>query len=137
VLTQHSELGDSEPLSLWQDLAKSLRKGRPGKIARLGLQALRLTKSGAIALVPNTLKSAIECEAFLLGWGGELKQCRGCGGMFEVGGKSGKRSHAEFCSDDCRYDSHNRVKAEFIAGHRRGGFTAAEAEKFYRRSRRR
>lgn len=134
MLTDNSEPGSSEPLTLWQDLAKSLRKARLGSMvtARLGLQELRLTRSGAIALVPNTLKSAIECEAFLLGRGAELKQCPGCGGVFEVGGKSGKHAHAEYCSDDCRYKFHNGVKAAFIAGHRRAGMTAAQAESAYR-----
>jgi len=86
--------------------------------------------------VPHTLMSAIECEAFLLGWVAELKQCPGCGAMFERGGKSGKHAHAKFCSDPCRYSSHNRVKAEFIANHRNAGFTAAEAAAMWKRTKR-
>jgi hypothetical protein len=136
MLTQGSESGDSESLATWWDLAKRLRKAQSGKgvTARIGLQELRRTRRGVIALVPRTLQSGLEAEVFLMGLEAELKECPGCGGWFEVGGKLGKNAHAEFCSDRCRYGHHNRVKANFIAGLREDGYTRAEAEKVWRRT---
>ena len=135
MLTQHPGSHD-EPLSMWKGLVKSLTDGSHAKATRIGFQYLRRTRTGEVALVPYTLMSAIECEAFLLGWGAELKQCPGCGAMFEVGGKSGKHAHAEFCSDPCRYSFHNRVKAKFIASYRNEGFTAPEAAAMWKRTKR-
>lgn len=57
----------------------------------------------SVKIAPKTLLDALWLQlGQSLAGGTEWKECRGCGTWFPVGGTSGKRSVAAFCSDKCR-----------------------------------
>jgi hypothetical protein len=44
--------------------------------------------------------------------GAQIRVCKSCSALFEAGGASGRRVHAEFCSDKCRYQFHHRNRSK-------------------------
>jgi hypothetical protein len=75
---------------------------------------LRFQPKGAtdemeLSVAPANLRAALtlQCLAHRAG-GAKIRSCKACGSLFEVGGASGRRSHADFCSDGCRFDYNNR-----------------------------
>jgi hypothetical protein len=50
--------------------------------------------------------------------GGVIRQCEQCGGWFEAGPGSGRRSDAKFCSDEHRviFNSRRRSRSTYVTG---------------------
>lgn len=66
-----------------------------------------------LSLRPDTLWDALLLQfQQSVSSGAALKQCGWCRNLFEVGGATGKRSDARFCSDECRLRSHLSGKAQ-------------------------
>ena len=62
-------------------------------------------------IVPRNLYTALILQCVLSRSGGaEIRACKACGTLFEIGGNSGRRSHREFCSDKCRFDYSHRKR---------------------------
>jgi hypothetical protein len=78
--------------------------------------ALRLVPSCgetgmALSVVPDNLYQALVLQcAFNHASGSEIRPCKACGTMFEIGGSSGRNSKREFCSDRCRYEFSHRSR---------------------------
>ncbi len=63
----------------------------------------------ALSIVPISLYAALVLQCALHGAGsGQVRACKSCGSLFEIGGSSGRRSHAEFCTPKCRFDFNHR-----------------------------
>jgi hypothetical protein len=66
-----------------------------------------------LSVVPINLYSALvfQCISHRSS-GAKTRVCKVCHTLFEVGGTSGRRSHAEFCSDSCRYQFNHRNRSK-------------------------
>ena len=62
-----------------------------------------------LSIVPINLYAALvlQCASHRAG-SCQVRACKFCGSLFERGGDSGRRSHAEFCTPKCRFDFHHR-----------------------------
>jgi hypothetical protein len=58
-----------------------------------------------LSIMPENLWTALtlQCVSNCTS-GARVRACKACGALFEIGGASGRRSHAEFCSPKCRFD---------------------------------
>jgi hypothetical protein len=67
------------------------------------------TNSLSMHVVPKNLfiALALQCVSHRAD-GVQIRVCKSCGALFEAGGVSGRRFHAEFCSDKCRYQFNHR-----------------------------
>jgi hypothetical protein len=67
------------------------------------------TDEMSLSIAPNCLyvALALQCLAHCTG-GAQIRSCKQCGLPFEIGGATGRRSHAEFCSPKCRFDFNHR-----------------------------
>jgi hypothetical protein len=85
--------------------------------------SLRLEPRGdsnqmALSVVPNTLYQAIvlQCVSSRIA-GAEIRSCKACGALFQVGGSSGHNLKRQFCSDPCRFEfSHRKRRPGGSAG---------------------
>lgn len=68
-------------------------------------------KKTALSIVPANLYNALvlQCVSSSAG-GAEVRSCRACGYLFEIGGTSGHRSNRDFCSDKCRFAYSHRSR---------------------------
>jgi hypothetical protein len=131
LLTKHANLTNppSEPLETWRReirRMKTLSSMLPdvvkfansrGTYAVVGeLNVLLVPRAGpnaspTLVLEPNTLLQAMNLQmAKFVAGGGSWFSCEQCGGQFERGGDSDRRSDARFCSDLCRVRNHRRTK---------------------------
>jgi hypothetical protein len=62
-----------------------------------------------LSIVPISLYAALilQCASHRAS-SGQVRACKSCGSLFEIGGDTGHRSHAEFCSPKCRFKFHHR-----------------------------
>jgi hypothetical protein len=123
LLTTRAQLDAEEPLTLWREKIRSMKKWITGvKMlwnarnleAHMASVKVMLIASGdagpkpMLVLRPATLWDAMMTQLALSTAGGNsLATCEQCGNPFEVGA-SGKRSIAKFCSDECRNRFHNQ-----------------------------
>jgi hypothetical protein len=65
----------------------------------------------ALKIVPANLYNALvlQCVSSRAA-GGEIRSCKACGDLFEVGGSSGHRTKRQFCSDACRFEFSHRAR---------------------------
>jgi hypothetical protein len=76
---------------------------------RFTLRFSPTTSGAALSIVPTNLYQALLLQCvFSRAGGADIRPCKACGNLFEVGGASGHRSHREFCSDKCRFDFSHR-----------------------------
>jgi hypothetical protein len=65
----------------------------------------------ALSIVPTNLYNALVLQCVSnRATGAEVRSCKACGGLFEIGGSSGHRSNREFCSDKCRFTFNHRSR---------------------------
>lgn len=78
---------------------------------RFTLRFSPITDGMALSIVPANLYQALllQCVSSRAS-GAEIRPCKACGNLFEIGGASGHRSHREFCSDKCRFDFSHRSR---------------------------
>ena len=123
----------SEHVSVWPEAIERMRRlialvedranwetqnGRykPYEVSRqfiLRFQPKGATDEMELSVAPANLRAALilQCLTHRSG-GATIRACKECGTLFEVGGASGRRSHAEFCDNNCRYDWNNRHKRQ-------------------------
>lgn len=76
--------------------------------ADIGLQIGEGQQHPSLRIRPSSLLSGIRIQfAQLVAGGAAIKACMKCGTWFEVGGRSRKRTDAEFCSTKCRNNFYN------------------------------
>ena len=67
----------------------------------------------ALSIVPANLYTALVLQCVSnRALGAEVRSCRHCGALFEIGGLSGHRSNREFCSDKCRFTFNHRSRGK-------------------------
>ena len=120
-----------EPISLWQraivDLRAAVEAWQKRGAAAVVRQELRLAHLDAVLvprgrdgrpalrIVPRSLLAGIRLQfAQAITSGGSIKTCEHCGAWFEVGGDTGRRSDAQFHSDQCRIAFNNLKKREAV-----------------------
>jgi hypothetical protein len=111
-ITQYGPLTKSNEIPQLLDAAKQIKGCWSGKkLPSYPIADLKTSASAeGIKFRPARLLDALWLQlAEALSAGTELKQCRQCGIGFPVGGKSGLRIVAKFCSDECRID-YNSLK---------------------------
>ncbi|MET3967233.1 hypothetical protein [Bradyrhizobium sp. S3.9.1] len=118
-------------LSTWRETIDGLSKLRKlcegAKVAGAGmpftvgsevrvLVRRRADGSPTLAYHPKSLRSALmlQCAQDLTS-GAAIRDCLQCGQWFTVGGAHGRRSHAQFCSQECKIkymNDRNRARAK-------------------------
>ena len=92
---------------------------RDGKYEPLDIEksfSLRMRASSnssgvSLSIVPRNLYVALALQCVLhSSAGAQVRPCRACGKLFEIGGSSGNRSHKGFCSSKCRFDFNHRKR---------------------------
>ena len=119
---------EGEPLSLWQGQIKKMQRAIERWLTdplTLGVNEKGEIKVGDLVAVlrptppdgklamrvgPRHLLGGMELQlGAAVGKGHELKHCKQCNQLFEIG-PGAKRSHAEFCTPKCQTDFNNAKK---------------------------
>lgn len=67
----------------------------------------------SLSIVPANLYNALVLQCVSnRALGAEVRSCRDCSALFEIGGSSGHRSNREFCSDKCRFTFNHRSRGK-------------------------
>jgi hypothetical protein len=113
-ITEYGSLTNKNEVEKLIDAAKEMqawlsRKRSPPlwSIADLKASLVKDRTSGApvVKFSPTSLLDALWLQlAQALSGGEKVRQCERCNNWFPVGGKSGRRLVARFCSDQCRID---------------------------------
>jgi hypothetical protein len=85
----------------------------PMKLALLLRPNINSSTGMSISIVPTNLYQALilQCVSNCAN-GAEVRSCRACGTLFEIGRPSGHRSNRAFCSDRCRFEFNHRNRGK-------------------------
>jgi hypothetical protein len=120
-ITEYGSLTNKNEIEKLLDAAKEIRawlsreKSPLWSVADLKASLIRDRTSGTavISFSPTTLLDALWLQlAQALSGGAQFRQCEKCKIPFPVGGKSGRRLVARFCSDKCRIEFNSLKRSQ-------------------------